>query len=132
MKKRSILLIEDDADNRHLVRFMLEQEGYEVIEAFDGRDGLEKAKKIMPDLVLLDMSIPEIDGWKLASQLKKDEITHSLCVVALTGHTMAGDRQRALDAGCDGYISKPLDVHRFASQVLAFFDQPIENEEEIE
>jgi two-component system, cell cycle response regulator DivK len=120
MSKERILVIEDDTDNRALVVFLLESEGFQVLQSTDGKDGLEKVTVEQPDLVLLDMSIPEIDGWKLARQLKENENLRSIPVVALTGHTMPGDRQKALDAGCDGYITKPLDINSFAEQVREF------------
>lgn len=117
MEKARILVIEDDEDNLELVRFLLDQAGYEVLLARDGRRGLELAEAEHPDLVLLDMSIPEIDGWKLAGILKQSPKTHGIRIVALTGHTAPGDRKRAMDAGCDGYISKPLDIPAFAGLV---------------
>jgi len=122
MDKGRILLIEDDSDNRALVCFLLQQEGFDVVQSVDGRDGLAKAQQFHPDLLLLDMGIPEIDGWKLARQLKDSEETRSICIVALTGHTMPGDRKRALEAGCDGYITKPLDIQNFVIQVTAYLD----------
>jgi two-component system, cell cycle response regulator DivK len=124
MKKGLVLVVEDDEDNRHLVVFLLKTGGLEVIEADDGREGLAKAQHHHPDLILLDMSIPEINGWDLARLLKANPDTRNICVVALTGHTQAGDRQKALDAGCDGYISKPLDTLTFIQQVTEFLNHP--------
>jgi CheY-like chemotaxis protein len=123
MDKARILLIEDDEDNLELVRFLLNQEGYEVLLARDGRRGLELAETEQPNLILLDMSIPEIDGWKLAGILKHSPKTHAIGIVALTGHTAPGDRKRAIDAGCDGYISKPLDIPAFAGQVGGYLNK---------
>lgn len=117
MEKARILVIEDDEDNLELVRFLLDQEGYEVQLARDGRRGLEMAETERPNLILLDMSIPEIDGWKLAGILKQSPKLRGTSIVALTGHTAPGDRKRAMDAGCDGYISKPLDIPAFAGIV---------------
>lgn len=118
--KGRILVVEDNIDNMDLFRFLLEEAGYEVLQARTGRIGLEMAFAHHPDLILLDMSIPEIDGWKVARQLKDDPRTTAICVVALTGHTLPGDRKKALDAGCDGYITKPLDVPNFAVQIDGF------------
>ncbi|BAJ65030.1 MULTISPECIES: response regulator [Anaerolinea] len=115
-----ILVIEDNADNLELVRFLLEQAGFQIISAMDGLDGLEKARSLKPDLVLLDMSLPELDGWHLAKQLKESPETAHILIVALTAHTLPGDRRRALEAGCDGFISKPLNVARFASQIQEY------------
>lgn len=121
-----ILVIEDNADNLELVRFLLEQAGFQVISAMDGLDGLEKARSLKPDLVLLDMSLPELDGWHLAKQLKESPETAHIPIIALTAHTLPGDRRRALEAGCDGFISKPLNVARFASQIQEYLNQKVE------
>ncbi len=120
MAKGRILIVEDDEDNRHLVAFLLKSGGFDVLEADDGREGLNKARQEHPDLLLLDMSIPEIDGWALARLLKSAPETQSICIVALTGHTLPGDRKKAIEAGCNGYISKPLDTNSFVDQVEAF------------
>lgn len=117
MSKGRVLVIEDNRDNLELIRFLLEQGSFEVFTAMDGRDGLEKARTHHPQIVLLDMSIPEIDGWHLARALKSARETSDILIIALTGHTLPGDRKKALEAGCDGYISKPLDVPHFAEQV---------------
>ncbi len=121
---KSIQVIEDDADNLNLVRFLLQAEGFKVFLAKDGHEGYETALAFHPDLILLDMSIPEIDGWTLARRLKDSPGTRDICIVSLTGHTMPGDRKKALDAGCDGYISKPLDIANFVNQVNAFLLPP--------
>ncbi|MEJ5314870.1 MAG: response regulator [Anaerolinea sp.] len=118
-----ILVIEDNPDNLELVRFLLEQAGFQVISAVDGLEGLEKARTQRPDLILLDMSLPELDGWHLAKQLKDAEETASIPIIALTAHTLPGDRRRALEAGCDGFISKPLNVARFASQIEEYLNR---------
>jgi two-component system cell cycle response regulator DivK len=118
-----ILVIEDNPDNLELVRFLLEQAGFQVISAVDGLEGLEKARTQRPDLILLDMSLPELDGWHLAKQLKNAEETASIPIIALTAHTLPGDRRRALEAGCDGFISKPLNVARFASQIEEYLNR---------
>ncbi len=123
MSKGSILVVEDNEDNLELVCFLLEQAGFEVIQATDGRTGLDLALLHTPDMVLLDMSIPEVDGWKVARQLKDNPETHKIIIVALTGHTAPGDRMRALNAGCDGYISKPLDIPAFTDQVAGYLQK---------
>ncbi len=121
MAQSSILIIEDDPDNLELVRFLLDSAGYTVFKAVNGSSGLEIIRREKPDMVLLDLTIPEIDGWSLASQLKSDPETNHIRVVALTAHTLPGDRKRAMDSGCDGYITKPLDVPNFAAQIEAYF-----------
>lgn len=123
MSKGCVLVIEDNIDNMDLVHFLLEKVGYEVLEARDGRVGLELAYQNCPDLILLDMSIPEVDGWKVAHQLKSDPQTKSICIIALTAHILPGDRKKALDAGCDGFISKPLDIPNFAGQIDAYLEE---------
>lgn len=123
MSSGRILVIEDDEDNLELVCFLLEQANFEVLQARDGRLGLELAGSEMPDIVLLDMSIPEVDGWKVARALKDDLATRSICIAAITGHTAPGDRKKALDAGCDGYITKPLDIPTFIQEVTQIFEK---------
>ncbi len=123
MNKGRVLIVEDDEDNLELVCFLLQQAGYEILQAKDGRTGLEAAFSQQPDLILLDMSLPEIDGWKVARQLKDDPRTDSILIVALTGHTAPGDRKRALEAGCDGYISKPLDIPGFTLEVDGYMQK---------
>ncbi len=123
MSKGSILVVEDDEDNLELVSFLLEQAGFEVIQAADGQEGLDLAAQHNPDMILLDMSIPEVDGWKVARQLKDNPGTQHIIIVALTGHTAPGDRMRALNAGCDGYISKPLDIPAFTDQVAGYMEK---------
>ncbi|MCC6147395.1 MAG: response regulator [Anaerolineaceae bacterium] len=120
MTKYHILIIEDNLDNLELVRFLLEKASFVVSEALDGRHGLELARRDKPDLILLDLTIPEIDGWTLAQKLKADPLTETIPIVALTAHTLPSDRKRALDAGCNGYLSKPLDISTFIPQISAF------------
>ncbi len=117
MKQCRILVVEDDEDNLELVCFLLEQAGFQTLKAKDGRSGLELATSQHPEMILLDMSIPEIDGWKVARQIKDNPETQDIIIVALTGHTAPGDRKRALSAGCDWYISKPLDIPTFSAEI---------------
>jgi len=120
MENTCIVVVEDDADNLELVHILLDQAGFEVLTAMDGQKGLELIKDKLPELVLLDLTIPEIDGWHLAHQLKANLQTQSIKLVALTAHALPGDRKRAIESGCDGYISKPLDIRNFAAQIRAF------------
>jgi CheY-like chemotaxis protein len=119
MAASRVLLVEDNADNLALVRFLLERSGYTVIEAYNGLQGLELARKERPDLILMDLSLPELDGWAAAERLKQDEQTASIPLLALTAHTLPGDRKRALESGFDGYISKPINVPAFAEEITA-------------
>jgi two-component system, cell cycle response regulator DivK len=117
MGKPVILVIEDNSDNLNLVRFLLENAGYDVMAAANGLTGLEIANTLHVDLVLLDLTLPEVDGWTLAQMLKSDPATAAIPLVAITAHTLPGDRKRALSAGCDGYISKPLNIPQFIEQI---------------
>jgi len=117
MGKARILLVEDDADNQGMVRFLLERAGYEVITANNGREGLAAIQEALPDLILLDLSLPDVDGWQLAQKLKSEADTRPIPLLALTAHTLPGDRRKALSAGCDGYIAKPLKIATFVQDL---------------
>lgn len=114
-----VLYIEDNLDNRILVRRILEAEGFQVEEASSGPEAFEKLNTITPDLILMDINLPEIDGYTLTSTLKS-QLTTSIPIVALTANVMKGDREKTLQAGCDGYIQKPIDVDALPSQVRYF------------
>lgn len=113
MTKPRVLIVEDNVDNFELVRFLLERAGYEVLSAFNGVEGVDAAKREQPDLVLMDLSLPEMDGWMATAQMKAEATTRHIPVLALTAHTLPSERKRAIDAGCDGYISKPINVASF-------------------
>ena len=113
MSKGRILIVEDNMDNYELVRFILERAGYDVFLAVNGRDGVTAARLQKPDLILMDLGLPEMDGWIATEKLKSDEATKSIPLYALTAHTLPSERKRAIDAGCDGYISKPINVASF-------------------
>jgi len=111
-----ILLVEDNDMNRDMLSRRLKRAGFEVSEATDGLAALQMAG-MKPDLVLLDMSIPEIDGWEVTRRLKANPDTRAIPVIALTAHVMAGDRERAMEAGCDDYETKPVDFPRLARKI---------------
>jgi two-component system cell cycle response regulator DivK len=117
MSDARILYIEDNPENRLLVRRILEVEGYVVLEATDGPAGLEMAVQLQPDLILLDINLPEIDGYDLARRFRDTPSLGGVPILALTANVMQGDRERTLDAGCDGYIQKPIDVDKLPQQV---------------
>jgi two-component system, cell cycle response regulator DivK len=117
MSKGRILVVEDNMDNYELVRFVLERAGYDVFLAMNGRDGVAAARLQKPDLILMDLTMPEMDGWAAAEKLKADEITKPIPLYALSAHTLPTDRKRALEAGCDGYISKPIHMAGFLDVV---------------
>jgi len=110
MSKGRVLVVEDNMDTYELVRFILERSGFETFLAVNGRDGVTAAQKQKPDLIIMDMSMPEMDGWTATAIVKRDEKTAAIPLIALTAHALPGDRQRALEAGCDEYISKPMDL----------------------
>lgn len=117
MSKGRILVVEDNMDNYELVRFILERAGYDVFLAVNGRDGVDAARFQKPDLILMDLGMPEMDGWVAARKLKSEEATKSIPLFALTAHTLPGERKRAIQAGCDGYVSKPIHVEGFLGLV---------------
>ncbi|MBN2371319.1 MAG: response regulator [Vicinamibacteria bacterium] len=112
-----ILLVEDNEMNRDMLSRRLERRGYEVTIAVDGQEGLTRAQEDAPEVILLDMSLPVIDGWEVARRLKADENTRALPIIALTAHAMAGDREKALDAGCDDYDTKPVEFPRLLGKI---------------
>jgi two-component system, cell cycle response regulator DivK len=105
-----ILLVEDNEMNRDMLSRRLIRRNYEVVVAVDGKEGIEKANSENPDLILMDMSLPEIDGWEATMRLKADDATRSIPVIALTAHAMESDKAKALNAGCDDYDTKPVDL----------------------
>ncbi len=103
-----ILFVEDNPKNRDMLSRRLTKRGYEIVLAEDGQEGIDMTMSEMPDLILLDMSLPVIDGWGVAKQLKGDDATRDIPIIALTAHAMAGDREKTLEAGCDEYATKPV------------------------
>jgi len=118
-----ILYIEDNRDNRNLVRRVLQAEGITVIEAESAEQGLALAEVQAPDLILMDVNMPGMDGLSATKLLRQNEHLRRIPVVALTAKAMKGDRENALKAGCDGYIQKPIDVDRFPTEVLRYLKQ---------
>jgi CheY-like chemotaxis protein len=114
-----ILLVEDNELNRDMLSRRLERKGFEVSIAVDGRQGVAKALEGAYDLILMDMSLPEIDGWTATRQLRADPRTQSVPIIALTAHAMAGDREKAIGAGCDDYDSKPVEFSRLLAKIEA-------------
>jgi len=114
-----ILLVEDNEMNRDMLSRRLQRRGYEVLTAVDGESGLTLTKSETPALILMDMSLPGIDGWEVTRQLKADPATRAIPVIALTAHAMAGDREQALAAGCDDFDIKPIDLDRLLGKIEA-------------
>jgi len=119
MSKR-ILYIEDNLENRLLMRRVLTAEGYVVEEAFDGNLGLQQAAASPPDLILIDINLPELDGYEVTARLKQLPDLTGVPIIAVTANVMKGDREKTLAAGCDGYIQKPIDVDLLPSQIESF------------
>jgi CheY-like chemotaxis protein len=117
-----ILLVEDNELNRDMLLRRLRRRGYEVCAAGDGQEGIAAAQGGAVDLILMDLSLPVLDGWEAARRLKADPATRSIPIIALTAHAMAGDRERALEAGCDDYETKPVDLARLVAKIEALLD----------
>ncbi len=120
---RKILVVDDNQDSRELVVKILKNRGYQMIEAVDGEDALEKAMAEKPDLILMDISIPKLDGYEVTRMLKSQVKFKDTPIIALTAHAMKGDREKALEAGCEGYISKPIDIHELPDQIKSYLKE---------
>jgi CheY-like chemotaxis protein len=118
-----VLIVEDEKDNMDLFCQILNYHGCVVLKAEDGREAINLAQSEEPDLILMDLSLPALDGWEATRTIKAIPRLARIPIVALTAHAMVGDRERALRAGCDGYISKPIEVTRFFDQLLEYLEQ---------
>jgi CheY-like chemotaxis protein len=118
--KKTVLLVEDNEDNLVVYRTILEHVGYAVIEARDGEEGVNRARSDLPDIILMDISIPKIDGWEATERLKGDDHTAEIPIIALTAHALEEDRAKAMRAGCDGYLAKPVEPRRVVQEVEKF------------
>ena len=122
--QRTVLLIEDNEQNRYLATYLLERHGFVVVHASDGRRGVELARRSPPDLVLLDIQLPIMDGYATARALRAIEALRGTPIVAVTSHAMVGDREKALESGCNGYIEKPIDPDTFVAEISRFLATP--------
>jgi two-component system, cell cycle response regulator DivK len=113
----TILIVEDNEMNRDMLSRRLKTRGYDVLLAVDGEDGIHVARKSSPDLILMDMSLPVVDGWEATRSLKADAALRSIPIIALTAHAMANDRQKAFEAGCDDYDTKPIELTRLLAKM---------------
>jgi len=118
-----ILIVEDDELNRDSLRRLLRRRGFEILLAVDGNEGVEVARTEAPDLILMDMSLPGIDGWEATRRLKDAPQTRAIPIIALTAHAMASDRDKALAAGCDDYDTKPIDLERLLPKIQALLPE---------
>jgi CheY-like chemotaxis protein len=116
-RKKTVLLVEDNEDNLVVYRTILEHVGYTVIEARDGEEGISRAQSELPDIILMDISIPKLDGWEATERLKGDGNTSEIPIIALTAHALEEDRMKAMRVGCDGYLAKPVEPRRVVQEV---------------
>jgi two-component system cell cycle response regulator DivK len=119
----TILYIEDNEDNLYMLSRRLRKRGYEVVTAMDGEAGIAKAQETAPDLILMDLVLPVVDGWEATRRLKSIPATSAIPVIAVSSHAMSGDREQALAAGCDDYHTKPIDFERLLAAIDAFIAQ---------
>jgi two-component system, cell cycle response regulator DivK len=112
-----VLLVEDNEMNRDMLSRRLARRGFHVISAVDGQQGVDLARSEKPDIILMDMSLPVMDGWEATRRVKSDDATHNVPVIGLTAHAMSGDREKAIEAGCDDYDTKPVDLDRLLEKI---------------
>jgi two-component system, cell cycle response regulator DivK len=124
--KRKILLIEDNDQNRYMTTFLLEKHGYEVVPAVDGPTGIALVTKVQPCLILLDIQLPQMDGYAVARELRRNSELSHIPIVAVTSYAMRGDREKALEAGCDGYLEKPINPETFVVDIERHLCPPTE------
>lgn len=115
--RTKILMIEDNPQNRYLATFLLERHGYEIVSAVDGPRGIEMAQTFKPDLILLDIQLPGMDGYDVAQALRQLDSSSEVPIIAVTSYAMVGDREKALAAGCTGYVEKPIDPDTFVGEI---------------
>lgn len=120
--KKKILLIEDNEQNIYLIKFLLEKNEFHVDESRNGFDGIKKALLIKPDIILLDIQLPDIDGYSIARELKKYNELSNIPIIAVTSYALAGDREKAIEAGCSGYIEKPINPDTFINDIKKYFN----------
>jgi CheY-like chemotaxis protein len=123
MAQARILLVEDNPMNRRVAEFLLKAQGYIVYEAKDGQEACDLAKKHLPDLILMDLQLPGVDGFATTRAIKQNASTQNIPIVALSAYAMSGDADRAIEAGCDGYITKPIDPDEFPKTVASFLER---------
>jgi two-component system cell cycle response regulator DivK len=123
MSAMKILLVEDNEMNRDMLSRRLQRKGYQVVMAVDGAAGVAMAQTEVPDIILMDMSLPVLDGWEATRRIKADESTRLIPVIALTAHAMAGDREKAISAGCEDYDTKPIELPRLLGKIEALLAQ---------
>jgi len=123
--KLKALIIEDNEQNMYMLSFLLEKNNYEVIQAFNGLDGIKAALEYSPDVILLDIQLPEMDGYHVAMELRKNQDLKAIPIVAVTSHAMVGDREKAMESGATGYIEKPIDPDNFIQRMESYFNEEL-------
>jgi len=123
--KLKALIIEDNEQNMYMLSFLLQSNNYEVLQAFNGLEGIRTAKEGLPDVILLDIQLPEMDGYQVARELRKYENLKHIPIVAVTSHAMVGDREKALESGATGYIEKPVDPDNFIQKMESYFNEEL-------
>jgi CheY-like chemotaxis protein len=118
--KKKVLIIEDNEQNMYMLTYLLESENYEIIQAFNGTSGITAAKSNKPDIILLDIQLPEMDGYTVAVKLKENEELKNIPIIAVTSYAMPGDKEKAIESGATGYIEKPINPDTFISQMESF------------
>jgi len=122
----TILIVEDNEMNRDMLSRRLERKGYSILIAVDGAEGIDVTRAQMPDLILMDMSLPIVDGWEATRRIKADDYLKHIPIIALTAHAMANDREKALDAGCEDYDTKPIELPRLLAKIEALLPPLLE------
>lgn len=117
-KNNRVLIVEDNVQNMYMLAYLLEKSGFEVSQAFDGKEGFKKANEFLPNIILLDIQLPDLDGYAICRKLRGNGLPHNTVIITVTSYAMGGDREKALEAGADGYIEKPIDPDTFISQML--------------
>jgi two-component system, cell cycle response regulator DivK len=122
-----VLIIEDNEQNMYMLSYLLKGNRYEIIQAFNGSDGIKAAMKEVPDVILLDIQLPEMDGYQVARELKSIQSLSHIPIIAVTSHAMVGDREKAIESGATGYIEKPIDPDNFIQKMESYFDHALLN-----
>jgi len=123
--KLKALIIEDNEQNMYMLSFLLEMNNYEVLQAFNGLDGIKAAKESLPDVILLDIQLPEMDGYQVAMELRICPELKHIPIIAVTSHAMVGDREKAIASGANGYIEKPIDPDNFIQRMESYFSKEL-------
>lgn len=128
--KTRILIIEDNLQNMYMLSYLLESENYQVLQAFSGKDGIAIAINESPDVILLDIQLPQMDGYQVAAELRKQNSLKNIPIIAVTSYAMPGDREKALESGATGYIEKPINPDTFISQMISFLPKELHQKDE--